>query len=112
MAQECDFAFYQEIYGGSLSQAEFTHFLRRAGMFLSFATRGKSDRRFGEEKIKLALCAVADELAQGKRSDKIRSEKAGQYSVTYREDAEKTDLYRAAAVYLDDGMLFRGWGGC
>ena len=91
MVNECDFAFYQEKYGGSLSEAEFMHFIRRA---------------------KVALCAIADGLAKEERTDKIQSEKAGQYSVTYRENAKQTDLYSAAAVYLTDGILFRGWGGC
>lgn len=112
MAKECDFAFYREAYGGSLSQEEFTRFLRRAEAFLSFATGGKSETQAQRDKVKLALCAVADSLAQAQRTEKIQSEKAGQYAVTYREDAKKTDLYRAAAIYLEDGMLFRGWGGC
>ena len=112
MVNECDFAFYQEKYGGSLSEAEFMHFIRRAKAFLSFATKGKSEKEFAQERIKLALCAIADGLAKEERTDKIQSEKAGQYSVTYRENAKQTDLYSAAAVYLTDRILFRGWGGC
>lgn len=112
MVSACDFAFYREKYGGNLSEAEFTHFLRRAEAFLSFATKGKSEKQFALEKVKLALCAIADELSKEERTDKIQSEKAGQYSVTYRENAKQGDLYSTAAVYLPDGMLFRGWSGC
>ena len=112
MAEESDFTFYQQAYGGSLSQEEFARYLKRARAFLSFATRGKSEKEAKTEKVRLALCAVADSLAQEQQTGKIRSEKAGQYSVTYQEGAKDSDSYRAAAVYLEDGMLFRGWGGC
>lgn len=112
MAEESEFAFYREAYGGSLSQEEFARYLRRARAFLSFATKGRSEKEAKTQKVRLALCAVADSLAQAQRTGKIRSEKAGQYSVTYQEGQREPDSYRAAALYLEDGMLFRGWGGC
>ena len=112
MTNGCDFTFYRDAYGGSLSQQEFTHFLGRAAAFLYFATRGKSDKEPQRDTVKLALCAVADSLAQAQKTDGIRSERAGQYAVTYQEGAKNPDSYQAAAVYLEDGMLFRGWGGC
>lgn len=81
--------------------------------FLAFATRGKSERElFAEENTRLALCAVADEMAKEERVGAIRSEKAGQYSVTYQSDMQQADFYRAAALYLKDGALFRGCGPC
>lgn len=73
----------------------------------------KSERElFAEENTRLALCAVADEMAKEERVGAIRSEKAGQYSVTYQSDMQQADFYRAAALYLKDGALFRGCGPC
>ena len=113
MTDLCDFAFYQERYKGTVTEADFIRFSRRAQAFLSFATRGKSEQElFQEEKTKLALCAVTDEMAKEERTSAIQSEKAGQYSVTYQSGGRQTDCYRAASLYLEGEALYRGCGQC
>ena len=113
MPDLCDFPFYQEQHKRNSPETAFMRFARQAQAFLAFATRGKSERElFAEENTRLALCAVADEMAKEERVGAIRSEKAGQYSVTYQSDMQQADFYRAAALYLKDGALFRGCGPC
>ncbi|MDD3193911.1 MAG: hypothetical protein PHE47_08755 [Oscillospiraceae bacterium] len=91
---------------------EFERFSKLAEDFLNFATKEKIQ---GEDpvprKAKMAVCAVADELARCKNADGILTEKAGAYSVTYRDGTPCANLYQTAAVYLGE-LLFRGWGRC
>ena len=106
----CDFPFYQEQFGGSLSEGDFGRFAPKAQAFLSFATGGKSQAVLpAPESVKLAMCAVTDELARQARSEGIKSEKAGEYEVSYQEQEGRRNLYGAAALYLENDLLFRGW---
>ena len=62
--------------------------------------------------MKMALCSVTDEMANEAKNGALLSEKAGEYAVTYRDGTKQADCYRSAALYLEDGVLFRGCGQC
>lgn len=87
-------------------------FLRGQQAFLAFATKGKSEEFPAAQNMKMALCAVTDEMAKEAKSGALLSEKAGEYAVTYRDGTKQADCYRSAALYLEDGVLFRGCGQC
>ena len=112
MPDLCDFSFYQEQYKGHLPEQDFIRFSQRAQAFLAFATKGKSEELPAAQNMKMALCAVTDEMAKEAKSGALLSEKAGEYAVTYRDGTKQADCYRSAALYLEDGVLFRGCGQC
>ncbi len=112
MPDLCDFSFYQEQYKGHLPEQEFIRFSQRAQAFLAFATKGKSEELPAAQNMKMALCAVTDEMAKEAKNGALLSEKAGEYAVTYRDGTKQADGYRSAALYLEDGVLFRGCGQC
>ena len=112
MPDLCDFSFYQEQYKGHLPEQEFIRFSQRAQAFLAFATKGKSEELPAAQNMKMALCAVTDEMAKEAKNGALLSEKAGEYAVTSRDGTKQADCYRSAALYLEDGVLFRGCGQC
>ena len=85
MPDLCDFSFYQEQYKGHLPEQEFIRFSQRAQAFLAFATKGKSEELPAAQNMKMALCAVTDEMAKEAKNGALLSEKAGEYAVTYRD---------------------------
>lgn len=61
-----DFAFYQSTYKGTLTQTEFDRHLVRAGAEINRITSQRAKAAEGEtlELVKLAECAVIDELSR------------------------------------------------
>lgn len=70
------------------------------------------------ERIKMATCAVADEIyndEQNDGQDGIQSERTGNYSVTFATGSKKlktldTKISEAASLYLSPtGLMFKGF---
>ena len=121
-----DYGFYRETYFGDLLTAEnFAKYASRADAFLDELTTGryKNDRLRAEtlEAVRMAECAIADlclNLEQaGLQSDaawKVQSEKVGNHTVSFRNNAEITEqtekqIRKTAERYLGRwGLLYRG----
>ncbi len=105
----CDFTFYCEAYLGKLSEKDFDRYAPRAQAFLDFATQGRIKKKNAvSPRDQLALCAVTDACAKWEQTGGIHAESAGGYAVTYQDSPRIQVLYDAAAIYLEDGLLFRG----
>ena len=121
-----DYEFYRETYFGDLLTAEnFANYASRADAFLDELTTGryKNDRLRAEtlEAVRMAECAIADlglnlEKAslQSDAAWKVQSEKVGNHTVSFRNNAEITEqteqqIRKTAERYLGRwGLLYRG----
>ena len=116
-----DYAYYQTTYLGSLiASADFAALALRASAVLdqlTFERAALETDPTAVDSIKMACCAVAEELqAQaGSSGGGIQSESIGANSVTYKDGApamltDKEKLSRVAAVYLgNSGLLYKGF---
>lgn len=61
----CDYAFYKDTYNGTLTETEFLRFATRAAAEIDRMTSNKAKTATGDvlENVKLAECAVVDELS-------------------------------------------------
>ena len=125
-----DYEFYRETYLGDLLTAEnFAKYASRADAFLDELTTGryKNDRLRAEtlEAVRMAECAIADlclnlEKAslQSDAAWKVQSEKVGNHTVSFRNNAEITEqtekqIRKTAERYLGRwGLLYRGMPLC
>lgn len=111
-----DYAFYTEVFHGRLSKTEFIRQAVYASAYLDDVTMGRASGGMDEElteRVKLALCAVADASSKNEEIGDIASETNDGVSVTYRSTGGETSkaarLYDAAAGFLGGtGLLYRG----
>lgn len=111
-----DYAFYTEVFHGRLSETEFVRQAVYASAYLDDVTMGRTSGAVDEaltERVKLALCAVADAHAKNEEIGDLASETNDGVSVTYRSTGEGASkaarLYDAAAAFLGGtGLLYRG----
>ena len=125
-----DYEFYRETYFGDLLTAEnFAKYASRADAYLDELTTGryKNDRLRAEtlEAVRMAECAIADlclNLEQASLQSgaawKVQSEKVGNHTVSFRNNAEITEqtekqIRKTAERYLGRwGLLYRGMPLC
>ncbi len=103
-----DFVFYSEVYGGTLSEGEFSVAIKRVFPILSYIVMGKEAQ--GGEAVSLAACAMVD-AAGGEPDDGtvITSEKIGTWSKTFEGRSFVARMYEVAKPYLaKTGLLYRG----
>jgi hypothetical protein len=95
--------FYQNTYlGSALSEVAFKQAAARAESFLSMLEHKCYVAATGEDSRAMAVCAVAEALAE--RKPGVKSQSIGGVSVTYEDDADsklQRRLLQAASVYLD-----------
>jgi hypothetical protein len=120
MAVYADYAFYtQEYKGTAISFADFDHLMLQASAVIDQVTANRAAAVITADtdtdkiaKIKLATCAVADELQHQEQGGKIQSERVGQHSVTYAAASAISDevkMQRAAKRYLVfTDLMYRG----
>ena len=109
---ELSYAFYRDIYHGSLSEADFSRALVPAGAYLKRITASRAD--FDAEPVQLALCAVAEVVALEQQGGSVAAERNDTLSVTYFQPraADAAARYQAAADFLaGTGLLYRGVDG-
>lgn len=126
MAVYADYTFYVNTYlGTAIVETDFPRLALRASQFIDRATHTRAapivtanTETANINKIKLAMCAVAEELhnqdlANG--ADAITSESQGQYSVSYGANSSRamsnlTKLVTAANYWLDGTyLMFAGF---
>jgi hypothetical protein len=115
------YTYYTTTYlGTAIASADFNALALRASAVIDQITFGRAALETAVatvDSIKMACCAVADELqAQiGSSGGGIQSESIGANSVSYKEGAyatltDKEKQTRAAAVYLGStGLMFKGF---
>ena len=123
-----DYEYYRDTYLGSLlTEENFAKYALRADSYLDLLTTGRYEKDCLPEKaaeaVKMAECAIAElclNLEQAElQSDaawKVQSEKVGNHSVQFRNNAEiaeqtERQIRDTASRYLARwGLLFRGCG--
>ena len=123
-----DYEYYRDTYLGSLlTEENFPKYALRADSYLDLLTTGRYEKDCLPEKageaVKMAECAIAElclNLEQAElQSDaawKVQSEKVGNHSVQFRNNAEiaeqtERQIRDTASRYLARwGLLFRGCG--
>lgn len=127
MAVYADYLFYTEQYGGTaISLADFTRLSKLASAKLDELTFDRvnpimtnDDESYITtnadliERIRLATCAIAEELQMQSQGGLVASERVGNYAVTYAVSpamSNQTRLSATARVYLgSSGLMFRGF---
>lgn len=126
-----DYAFYKQNFFGTLvGESDFEAAAAKASAFLDYYTMGKAKDNAGNNALKMACCAVAEQCyiermaiessAESAKSGGAKvSETVGSYSVSYSTAADaaglvsnaRAEMAKAAQLYLaGTGMLYRG--GC
>lgn len=109
-----DYSFYQTTYGGAVGEAEFSRFSTRAGAHINQITGGRAKTATGEnlEAVKMAECAIVDELCLQSQGGVITAESNDGISRSYATAAVKTQaqrIYSAAELHLcNTNLLFVG----
>lgn len=109
-----DFSFYQNTYGGTVGEAEFSRFSSRAGAHINQITGGRASTAKGEdlEAVKMAQCAIVDELLAQAKGGVITAESNDGISRSYATAAVKTQaqrIYSVAEIYLcNTNLLYMG----
>lgn len=112
-----EYAYYKDIYHGTMGEADYLRLSRPAWAYLEQATMGRAGGDLPPplaDKVKNACCAVADAYALNERGGGIASETNDGITVNYvagvstaKSDGQR--LYDAAALYLGmTGLLYRG----
>lgn len=111
------YEFYRSRFGGSLPEADFSRFLSGAEAYVHALTLGRSNgiMTSGQppgiaEKVRLAVCAVAEIDAQTEASGTLSAESTDGYSVTYATTAQaEKRRYSEALRYLAmTGLMYSG----
>ena len=109
-----DFTYYQTTYGGTVGEAEFSRFSSRAGAHINQMTGGRAALAKGEtlEAVKMAQCAIVDELCLQSQGGVITAESNDGISRSYATAAVRTQaqrVYSAAEIHLcNTNLLFVG----
>lgn len=116
-----DYSYYKDTFHGQLSEADFNRLAVYASAYLDDLTMGRISDTLSadiQQKIKMAVCAVADAYKVNERGGDIASETNDGISVTYVggtgaagaiAKSAGSRLYEAAALFLSHtGLLYRG----
>jgi hypothetical protein len=102
-----DYAFYTDIYYGSLiPEKAFPEMAQRAGEYLACLQRNYRVSADGRDCLNMAICAIAESLyAHSKRRGGITAAAVGEASVHYMaaRDGDRQlcrELYEKASIYL------------
>ena len=121
-----DYDFYKNKYLGSiLEEPEFNAMALRASAYIDYLTLGKAEKNAEKAAVKLACCALAEQMKMIETSKAVsassggekKSETVGSWSASYRSGSEvikeaQEQLVNIATQYLaTSGLLYRG-GGC
>ncbi len=126
MAAYADYSYYTTTYlGSAIASADFGRLALRASAVIDQVTFGRAAAVVDADedaetidKIKMATCAVAEEIQTQEASgniDGVTSERVGNFSVSYGANSRaamsgKAKQSEAAKLYLGDtGLMYRGF---
>lgn len=106
------YSYYKETYKGTMSEADFTCFSRRASAYLGTYTRWRITGAWRtDERVLDACCAVADVLYSQAQGGEVTSVTNDGYTESYaacRQTAAQKQ-YAALTLYLAaTGLLYQG----
>ncbi len=110
-----DYAYYKEIYKGTMPEEEFNRLSRQASAYIENITFSRSEKSYPEKiqrKIKDACCAIADVFYKNDtEGGEVVSQSVGSWSKQYAASGKTLDqkLYNAAEMYLAmTGLMYQG----
>jgi hypothetical protein len=110
-----DYTYYYNDYGGTLTEAAFSRLSVLANAHINKITHNRAKTATGAEleAVKMAMCAVVDELDKQERGGIITSESndgiSRSYAVSSVVRSASQRIYDAAEVYLcGTNLLFAG----
>lgn len=121
MSAYADYTYYTDTYlGESIPSGSFARLSTRSSAIIDRITFQRAEDVTDSDDldaIKMATCAIADEMYEIERSGNagVTSESVGRHSVTYTKGSKKyqsaTVRYiEAARLYLEEtGLMFRGF---
>ncbi len=112
-----DYAYYTDIYGGTMPVEDFKRLSRQASAYIDQVTFGRAGRSHPQKiqnKIKDACCAVADVLKKKEDGGEVTSQTVGPWTKRFAESGKTLDQQQHDTVLLylgNTGLMYRG-GGC
>ena len=109
-----DYEFYVQTFKGKMDEADFERLNVKASAYLDRVTFGRINDSLPEDvqqKVRLALCEVADTFLLNEQGGELQSETVGPWSRSYQTSGKTAEQlsYSAAAQYLaNTGLLYRG----
>lgn len=108
-----DYNFYQNDYNGKLKEDVYSRFSKLAAAHIDRLTSNRAKTATGEalEAVKMAECAIIDELDRQDRGGVITSESNDGISRSFSASAktEGQRIYSVASVFLNGtGLMFAG----
>lgn len=110
-----DYTYYSEFFGGtSVPSENFGYFSELASDIMDCVTFGrlkKQEYPLYDENIKKCCCALTETVfkTNNNTGGMIASEKIGDYSVSYSNAGNNSQIREIISVYLGNtGLLFRG----
>lgn len=106
-----DLIFYKENFGGNckIPTDEFPLWERRAEMYLSKTTGGKSETQGKNERVKMCICEIAECLYENEKNQGIVSENIDGYSAKYENGDIKKKISEIISLWLyRTDILYRG----
>lgn len=103
-----DYAYYKEVYCGSLEEAEFAKVYPKACAYFMGATRGRV--KVTDTSVCFALCELCDIFFEEASHADVRSESCDGYSVTYKDTSNTYSLaWDVLTTYIEtSGYLYGG----
>lgn len=104
------YQYYVGTYGGSMSEANFTLFSRRASAEIDRLTNGRAAESDYTTELANACCAISDTLAERGTDGAVVSASNDGYSETYSGTKSRAQrIYGAAMLYLGNTGLLLTW---
>ncbi len=103
-----DYAYYKEVYCGTLTEEEFDKVYPKACAYFMGATRGRAEE--SDTSICFALCELCDIFYEERTRKNVKSESCDGYSVTYTDTQNTYSLaWDVLTTYLESsGYLYGG----
>lgn len=100
-----DYTYYKEVFGGSLSETEFSKVLPKAKAYIRGATRGRALP--DDTNVRFCAAELCELFSQKERSH-ISTESVDGFRVTYRRD-KGDPAWEIVRIYLaPEGVLYGG----
>ena len=106
------YLYYQESYGGTLSEEAFRSLAQSASFYVNQLTGGRAAVNPENEAVKMAVCSVVEAMHRQREGGIVASESVGSWSRSFATGNVKSSeqlLYDAAMQYLADSGLSARW---